>query len=198
MTDATSPASRSVKPRVVAFSGHMIDAPGRATPRFPARLERSVKAALDLAITELAPAEGYSQAACGSDILFCEAMFARGQEVHIVLPFALDDFIAESVAIAGASWIARFERIMAAATTTTYAPDGPYDGDPNMFEDASQLIQALALARADVLGSLAHLLVVADQSQAGATGGTLSMLASWIATERQYTFIDLAAIRAAS
>lgn len=195
MTDFTLSAAT---PRAIAFSGHMIDAPGRATPRFPARLERAVRAAIDRAVFELIPAEGFAQAACGADILFCEALLGRGQEVNIVLPFAFDDFISQSVALAGQGWVSRFERVMAAATTTTYAPDGPYDGDPNMFADASDLIQSLALARADVLGTPAHLLAVADVSQPGATGGTLATLGAWKATGRPYTVIDLAAIRTAN
>jgi hypothetical protein len=102
-------SSAAAVTRVIAFSGHMIDAPGRATPRFPAYLERAVKAALDQALVALVPAEGFTQAACGADLLFCESMLGCGQEINIVLPFALDDFIQQSVALAGPGWVGRFE-----------------------------------------------------------------------------------------
>ena len=41
---------------------------------------------------------GYSSAACGTDIIFLEAMAERGGETHVFLPFAKDEFIQTSVA----------------------------------------------------------------------------------------------------
>ena len=40
---------------------------------------------------------GFSSAACGTDILFLEAMIARGAAVHIVLPWPADEFVKTSV-----------------------------------------------------------------------------------------------------
>ena len=48
----------------------------------------------------------YGQLACGADILIAEAMLARGGELHVVLPFAEEDFIKTSVAVGGPEWIA--------------------------------------------------------------------------------------------
>lgn len=76
-------------PNVVVFVGHMIDRPDRAVPRFPPLLERAVGGAIRDRLTQLNGHIGYSSAACGSDILFLEALQdARGQgsESHVVLP----------------------------------------------------------------------------------------------------------------
>jgi len=102
----------------------MIDAGDRNPPRFPAALEAGVRAAIESEVDRLLPLVGYSQAACGSDILFCESLLERGQECNIVLPFARDDYIEASVACAGQDWIARFERVMAAATSVTFRNQG--------------------------------------------------------------------------
>ena len=58
---------------------------------------------------------GYGQLACGADILIAEALLDRGGELHVVLPFAEEDFIKSSVAVGGAEWIARYEKARDAA-----------------------------------------------------------------------------------
>src|SRR6185312_7403521 len=58
--------------QVLAFTGHMIDAPGRPAPRFPAALEGEVRSRIAAEIRRMPGAIGYSQAACGADLLFLE------------------------------------------------------------------------------------------------------------------------------
>lgn len=185
-------------PNVVAFSGHMIDAPGRATARFPAHIEAVVAAEIAREVDALLPVVAYTQAANGSDILFCEALLARGQEVNIVLPFKRDDYVAQSVAPGGDDWVARFDNVLANANSITYATDGRYLGDDSLFEHASDLIQGLASLRAQALTVHPTMLVVADPSQAGAVGGALATLAAWTARSHRHRVIDLKPLRAAN
>jgi class 3 adenylate cyclase len=185
-------------PNVVAFSGHMIDAPSRATPRFPAYLEDAVKAQVEREMEDLLPVIAYAQAANGSDMLFCEALLARGQEVNIVLPFGREDYVAQSVAPGGADWLARFDHVLAKASSVTYATDGLYLGDDSLFQHASELIQGLASLRAQSLTVTPTMLVVADTSQAGATGGTLATLATWERRGHPYRVVDLKTTRDAT
>jgi class 3 adenylate cyclase len=195
---ASSLLSAAPGPNVVAFSGHMIDAPNRATPRFPAYLEDAVKAAVEREIDSLLPVIAYAQAANGSDMLFCEALLARGQEVNIVLPFGREDYIAQSVAPGGDNWLARFDHVLAKAASVTYATEGLYLGDDSLFQHASELIQGLASLRAQSLSVTPIMLVVADVSQAGATGGTLATLSTWNQRGHPYRVVDLKTIRDAT
>jgi hypothetical protein len=104
--------SNQGSPRKVAlFSGHMIDAPGRATPRFPPDKERNAAAAiagklaeLDLGASDLAICGG----ACGGDLLFAEAALARGARLEIYIPFEEPTFLEKSVDFADKDWRARF------------------------------------------------------------------------------------------
>ena len=185
-------------PNVVAFSGHMIDAPTRATPRFPAHIEAAVAAEIAREIDALMPVVAYTQAANGSDIVFCEALLARGQEVNIVLPFERDDYVAQSVAPGGGDWVARFDAVLAKANSVTYATEGLYLGDDTLFEHASDLIQGLASLRAQALSVEPTMLVVADPAQAGAAGGTLATLAAWTARSHRHRVIDLQPLRRAA
>jgi hypothetical protein len=183
-------------PKVIAFSGHMIDTDDRDCPRFPPGLENAVRLAIDQSVQAATPLIAYTQAACGSDILFCESLLERTQEVNIVLPFSVDDYIAQSVLPGGASWVARFERVMAGATSITFATEERYLGDDALFEHASNLIQGLAFLRARELAVTPGMLAVADSSQAGGLGGTLATQANWSIQEKPVEVIDLAQLRA--
>ena len=48
----------------------------------------------------------YGSLACGADMLVAEAILARGGELHVVLPFAEEDFLKTSVHVGGPEWSA--------------------------------------------------------------------------------------------
>lgn len=185
-------------PKVIAFSGHMIDTDDRNCPRFPARLEAAVQAAIHQSVAAALPLIAYTQAACGSDILFCECLLERSQEVNIVLPFSVDDYIEQSVLPGGTSWVARFERVLAGATSITYATEERYLGDDALFEHTSNLIQGMAFLRARELAVTPGMLVVADPSQTGGKGGTLASQATWLQQATSVEVIDLAQLLGAT
>lgn len=182
-------------PRVLAFSGHMIDGPGRATPRFPAHLETKVARAIREELAALGPAIGYAQAACGADILFLEALQDGGMQTNVVLPFAKSDYVAESVGFAGEGWIERFERALARATRVTLATDEPFLGDEVLFEHAANLLQGMAFLRASELSTDPLMLTVHDAGSPHLIGGTASTATLWSRWGRQVRNIDLAALR---
>ena len=166
-------------PKVVAFAGHMIDAQDRSTPRFPAYMEARVQRALAEAIEQHDIGIGYCSAACGADILFIEQMLARGAEVNIVLPFKREDFIEASVSFAGDRWVERFERVMQRATSVSYCVDEDFLGDDVLFAHAGDLIQGLAVLRAQQLETDVALLAAVDPMLERKVGGTIDDLLRW-------------------
>ena len=165
------------RPRIVVFTGHMIDAPDRPDPRFPPAAESRVKNAIARRLDSLRAHISFSSAACGSDILFLEAMLERGGEINVVLPSAPTDFIAESVAtISSGHWRERFERVLARATTVVLTSQ---ESTGAVFLGYANLIMyGLAKARArQIDGDLSALAVW--NGAAGATGGTSSAVALW-------------------
>ena len=86
-------------PRVVVFAGHMIDQPGRLRPRFPNYLAPRVYQKIADTLERLDARIGFSSAACGSDILFLEAMLKRGGEINVILPHHKEEFIKTSVSL---------------------------------------------------------------------------------------------------
>jgi class 3 adenylate cyclase/tetratricopeptide (TPR) repeat protein len=184
-------------PRVIAFSGHMIDRPGRTAPRFPPALEPEVANALRATIARLGPVVGYAQAACGGDILFLEAMQDAGWQTQVVLPFATESFIETSVRFAGARWVERFHGVLAHATRVLVATEEPFLGDDVLFEHAANLIQGLAFLRARELTSDALLLTVRDGDATARVGGSTSTANLWSQSGAAVLNVDLAALRRA-
>jgi hypothetical protein len=97
--------------KVALFSGHMIDAPGRTTPRFPPDEEPTAAAAIAGVLAELglgADDLAICGGACGGDLLFAEAALARGARLEIYIPFEEPTFLEKSVDFADKDWRARF------------------------------------------------------------------------------------------
>jgi adenylate cyclase len=113
--------------------------------------EADVASAIAEAFEALDAGFGYSSAAAGPDLLFVEAMLARGGEAHIVLPFDRQDFVGLSVASAGEGWVQRFDRALAGATTVGYAVREGFLGDRSLFRYAETLTRGAAMLRAEQL-----------------------------------------------
>lgn len=156
---------------ILHFTGNMFAA-GWANE---ARIATDVGRALD----ELRPFAGYGALACGSDIIVAEALIAHGVELHVVLPFLEDDFMAVSVASGGAAWIERFTKVRGKATSVTFASAMPFIGDDQQFAYGSQLAMGLVRLRGEMLQSRTVQLAVWDGVTANQTAGTAADLAKW-------------------
>jgi class 3 adenylate cyclase len=185
-------------PAVVAFSGHMVDAPDRPEPRFPAELEPAVAAAIRQHLATLREPILYTSAACGADLLCIEAALALGAEVNVVLPFDRDDFVRTSVAGGGAGWVRRFDDALARVARVIPATQESYLGDDVLFEHAAWLLEGLAALRASQLQTRPALLCVIDAAADGNLGGTLAAFRRWETHFGPPQVIDLRALRAQS
>lgn len=166
-------------PIVVAFSGHMIDAPGRETPRFPAVIEAQIKQLIKAALNTLNASVGYCSLACGADILFAEAMAERGGEVQVVLPFAQADFINISVAFAGAEWIQRFQTLLEKYPAVKITHEN-YGGNDDLFVLLGKSILGSAILRSRSYQQEPFLLTVLSEFDLKRKdGGTRDILQLW-------------------
>lgn len=180
---------------VTAFVGHMIDAPDRASVRFPATLEPAVQSAIHEHLAKLNQPIVYSSAACGADLIFIEAALECTAEVNVVLPFDHHDFVRTSVAVGGEGWVQRFERALARATRVIVATEESYLGDEVLFEHAALLIEGLSVLRASQLQTTPALLCVLDPHAQGETGGARGTFERWQRLHGEPQVIDLRALR---
>jgi tetratricopeptide (TPR) repeat protein len=101
--------------QVILFSGHIVDAPNRPKPRFPADKEKIAIAAQKIAEALDALAAGpddlaLCQAAAGGDLLFLEACQQRRVRCQILLPLREPEFIERSIlpSVGGDGWRDRY------------------------------------------------------------------------------------------
>jgi hypothetical protein len=108
-----------VRKRVLVFAGHMIDAPDRETPRFPANKESVAREKIKEAVLkEMNNGPGVSAAyaggASGGDMLFQEVCAELGIETRLYLAVQPPIYVNTSVKKAGSDWVQRFWNLHAA------------------------------------------------------------------------------------
>ncbi len=165
-------------PEVVAFAGHMVDAPNRNTPRFPASIEGKVKESIKGAIRTLHASIGYCSLACGADILFAEAMVEEGGEVHVLMPFSERDFLNTSLRFAGEHWVSRFEALLNKYPVNFITHEN-YGGNDDLFTLLGKVIFGSAVLRSQTYYQEPFLLTVLSEfdlkQKAGGTRDTIQM-----------------------
>jgi len=107
------PAPKPVRKRVLVFAGHMIDAPDRKTPRFPADKEGVAREEIKQRImkemnTGAGVAAAYAGGANGGDLLFQEVCAELGIETRLYLAVQPAIYVTTSVNKAGSKWVERF------------------------------------------------------------------------------------------
>ncbi|HEY2123843.1 MAG TPA: TRAFs-binding domain-containing protein, partial [Chthoniobacterales bacterium] len=180
-------------PPVVAFAGHMIDRADRAEPRFPAGMETAVAARIGAWVDRVKPKFGFASAACGSDILFLEAMLQRGAEVSVVLPYNEEEFVRDSVDfVAGSNWPERFRRVLARATRVLTASSAKLAIGGVSYEFCNQFLLGLGAIRARQLETELIPLVVWNGQSGDGPGGASSVVEDWraLGCEPEIIFLE--------
>lgn len=140
--------------QVLLFSGHLVDAPDRAVPHFPAAKEpvAARRIAELLARLDAGPRDlGLTQGAAGGDLLFAEACVERGVPVQLLLPLPEAQFIERSLlpSEAGERWRARYVALkprLGRAPRTADEVLGPLPPGDDAFERGNRWLLDTALA----------------------------------------------------
>jgi hypothetical protein len=123
---------------VALFSGHMIDALDRKTPRFPPGKESTAASAIAETLAEIGVTRGdlaICGGACGGDLLFAEACLAREMTLELYIPFDEPTFLANSVDFADADWRKRYHVVKSRATLHVMPDElGPLPIGENAYE----------------------------------------------------------------
>ena len=192
MPEPSTPTPPLRPRRVILFSGHMVDAPDRAVPRFPPACAPAAAQRIAAALDQLQAGPddlGLTQGAAGGDLLFAEAALARGMPLQFLQPFAEAEFIERSVrpVCDGDDWVARYRaiaarlarppQVMPASASCAQAGGGPKapPAPPadNPFERCNRWLLDTALARG---GDQVWLLCLWDGQGGDGAGGTAHMV----------------------
>lgn len=109
-------AAAPPRKRVLLFAGHMIDAEGRAKPRFPAVKEQIARDKIKEYVlkemeTGAGVASGYAGGASGGDILFHEVCAELDIPTRLYLAIPPREYVKTSVLKAGGEWVDRFWKL---------------------------------------------------------------------------------------
>jgi adenylate cyclase len=174
-------------PDVIHYCGHIPPTglkPSRADEESEEGLAEEIGRYLDSRDVGFA----YGSLASGSDVLIAEALLERDVELTVVLPFALDEFIAISVAPSAGRWVERFHACLNRARTVLYATDAEFLGDTSLFDYCAQMAMGQALIRASSLDAHVEQLAVWDGADDDGVG-TGSNVKAWRATGQPSTVI---------
>jgi hypothetical protein len=193
MTPSASPPF--IPRQVLLFSGHIVDAPERAAPRFPAAKVPAAAAAIERVLDDLGagPADlALTQGAAGGDLLFMQACVARRVRVQLLLPLPEAEFIEQSISSAsdGVAWRRLwFELLPKLGTQPKLLADEPGPALPgdNVFERCNEWLMATALGLGP--GKL-RLICLWDGGGGDGPGGTAHMVAEARAAAAPVIWID--------
>ncbi|MFK7743352.1 MAG: trypsin-like peptidase domain-containing protein [Planctomycetota bacterium] len=113
-------------PRLATFTGHLFHdgKRGRLTPALVPAVTREIAARIRKHKIQI----GYTSAADGCDLLFCEELLKEHGRLHVFLPFSAERFARDSVT---ESWRGRFDKVLKKAHVEVQAnPPTPADGGP--------------------------------------------------------------------
>jgi hypothetical protein len=180
-------AAKQQPAKVLLFTGHRIDSPDRAKPRFPANREETAREAIRKTIKAemgenpdavIAIAGGAS----GGDLLFlsaCEDIGIKIRRLYLIIP--RDEYVKASVAPAGTKWVDRFNHQLETAAYRVYQQSeslptwlqNKKDYDVWQRSNGWILHNALALG-----GTNATLIALWDGKGGDGPGGTQHMVES--------------------
>ena len=127
--------------QVILFSGHMVDAPARATRDFPRTRKRSPHRAFARRSMRVGAGPedlALCQAAAGGDLLFLEACQQRNVRCQVLLPLREPEFIDSSIlpSAGGEAWRARYFKLKPQLQSVRVMPDelGPLPSGVDAFE----------------------------------------------------------------
>jgi hypothetical protein len=182
------------QPAIVAFSGHMTDAPDRASARFPEqavpKVRESVRRALAARGSKLV---GVSSAARGGDLIFLSEVLLLGGTATVLLPFPPGDFKATSV---GQGWDSIFDDVIGSPQIQLISP--LRDQLPEIASDRDAAYEACNVAIIDTAERLAReygdsdplFLAVYARTETDKQGGTAHAFSRWTERGHRLQFVD--------
>ncbi|MFL6530079.1 MAG: hypothetical protein ACJ8HQ_04090 [Chthoniobacterales bacterium] len=162
--------------QVVICSGHMIDAPDRKEPRFPATKAEAVREQIGHQLDQW-KINGNALAICGgasgADTLFGEEALKRGARLRLLLAQNLEAFVRDSVEPAGEEWVRRFRALASNAQVDTLTPAASKDEQERSIYERTNLWIIETARRAAGEGASLYALLVWDEKPTGdGPGGT--------------------------
>jgi len=162
-------------PAVVLASGHVIDAPGRASPRFPPeevpRVTEQIRTALEA--WGVGPESTViTGGARGADLIVAEEARARGARIVVCLALPREEFERRSVALPGSDWVERFRQLLKVSEVRQLSDHADVAPGDVVFARANDWMVDLATG----LDPEPHAVIVWNGERGDGPGGTRDLV----------------------
>ncbi len=176
----------------ILFTGHMIDAQERKTPRFPPGKENIVRQEIKKCLLKEKGISkdkliGIAGGACGGDILFHELCEELNIPTEVYLALPVEAFKKESVSFAGKDWEKRFDRLIK-KLPVYILPEEKENNKNNVWERANVWMLDTALKNG---GKNMSLIALWDGKAGDGGGGTEHMVNVAKEQEARVIIIDI-------
>jgi hypothetical protein len=174
---------------VVIVTGHMTDAPDRATPRFPESEVRRVRdevdavfCSWDLGADDLL----ICGAARGGDLIAATAARSLGATVWALLAHPAEKFVTDSVEGGDPAWVKEFWGLLQHTPSWDLTDIATFADRTDVYAATNEWMLATATHQAQ--GTAPNLIAIWDRTDASGTGGTAHMVAE---TKQHNATIDV-------
>jgi class 3 adenylate cyclase len=116
----------------------------------------------------------------GAGIVISEEIIDKNAELHLVLPFSLDEYKSLIMERAGNEWLKRFEQCIESAKSITMATEDSYLGDNLLFSYANQFAMGLALLRARYLDTTIEHVAVWEETDKDEPLDNVNDIGKWL------------------
>jgi len=154
-------------PIALHFCGHLVADEHEAIEEIRTVLDR------------IGPVVAHGSLAAGADILIAEEVLRRGSELHVVLPFPMEEFIQTSVAPQGPEWVDRFQFCLDSAASVTVVTAARQGDDDAAYAYCSSIAMGTALIRSRFMAGRAVQIAVWDGILSSRFAGTSVDVARW-------------------
>ncbi len=96
------------------YCGHIISNDGKG--RFPLSNQLHVQKCIEQFFQDKKVGSCFGSLASGADIMFAKALVEKGAKLHLVIPFAEDEFLKKSVLPSGNQWLQQFNQLIAVSS----------------------------------------------------------------------------------
>ena len=160
----------------IVFTGHVVDRPGRESPRFPPDKEGAVRRAIQQQLEAIQrdanrPLLGIAGGASGGDILFHECCAASGIPSEVFLALPATEYKGRSVSDGGLLWSERYNALLMALPVHVLDKERRKD-EGSLWEETNKWMLEAAMAR----GTQAKLIALWDGKTGDGPGGTEHMI----------------------